>query len=105
MSHPEDSLRLGVNHYQAGGVVKPHMHIPLERQLVNTLEVLHIDYGATTLVIYDDDRQPFYDTVLGAGDTVVLMRGGHGLTILDETRLIEVKQGPYLGPAKDKVVF
>jgi hypothetical protein len=105
VSRPEDSLQLGVNHYAAGGTVKPHMHLPLERQLINTLEVLHIDSGAAALVLYDEEKRAFYETQLVAGDTVVLMRGGHGLQILQETRIIEVKQGPYLGPAKDKVVF
>ena len=105
VSRPEDSLQLGVNHYPAGGQVKPHVHLPLERQLINTLEVLHIDSGAAALVLYDDEKRPFYETQLVAGDTVILIRGGHGLQIQQETRIIEVKQGPYLGPAKDKVLF
>ncbi len=105
VSRPEDSLQLGVNHYTKGTLVKPHIHLPLERMLTNTLEILHIDSGASTLVLFDDTRQKFYETELNSGDTVVLLRGGHALKILDQTRIIEVKQGPYLGPDKDKVVF
>ena len=43
--------------------------------------------------------------MLTHGDTVVLLRGGHALMIMDRTRIVEVKQGPYMGPQKDKVFF
>lgn len=105
VSRNDDSLQLGVNHYKAGARIKPHMHLPVERMLGNTLEVLHIDSGATSLEIFDEDKQKFYTTQLGAGDTVLLIRGGHALTIAADTRIVEVKQGPYLGPEKDKVTF
>ena len=105
VSRDDDSLQLGVNHYKKGVRIKPHMHLPVERLLSNTLEVLHIDYGATSLEIFDENKERFYVTTLNAGDTVLLIRGGHALTIADDTRIVEVKQGPYLGAAKDKVTF
>jgi hypothetical protein len=105
VSRNDDSLQLGVNHYKKGGRVNPHMHLPIERLLINTLEVLHIDQGAVSLELFDEGKQRFYATELRAGDTVVLIRGGHALSILDDTRIVEVKQGPYLGPEKDKFTF
>jgi hypothetical protein len=33
------------------------------------------------------------------------MKGGHGFKVLEPTRIIEVKQGPYLGESRDKVFF
>ena len=105
VSRNDDSLQLGVNHYKAGVRIKPHMHLPVERLLSNTLEVLHIDTGSTSLEIFDEQKEKFYVTQLQAGDTVLLIRGGHALTITDDTRIVEVKQGPYLGADKDKVTF
>ena len=35
---------------------------------------------------------------------ILLAYGGHGLTMLEESELIEVKQGPYAGEA-DKTRF
>ena len=40
--------------------------------------------------------------VLGAGDVILLVSGGHGFTVLEEVEMIEVKQGPYSGDADKK---
>ncbi len=44
------------------------------------------------------------EQLLGEGDAVVLVRGGHGFQVLEDLEMIEVKQGPYMGE-KDKVRF
>jgi hypothetical protein len=105
VSRDEDELQLGVNHYAAGAKVRGHEHPPLARALERTLEVLHIDGGACRLWLYDDARQPIHETRLVAGDTVMFLEGGHSLEFDEATRIIEVKQGPYLGAAKDKVLY
>lgn len=40
--------------------------------------------------------------ILEAGDTILLVSGGHGFTVLEEVEMIEVKQGPYSGEADKK---
>ena len=35
------------------------------------------------------------------GDTIILLADGHGFNILEDTKMIEVKQGPYLSQAED----
>jgi hypothetical protein len=99
------SLQVGINHYAAGAVIRPHYHLPVERALKDTLEVLHIDGGACRMKLFDQKQESFYETELRSGDTVILMMGGHGFEVIEPTRIIEVKQGPYAGPAKDKVFF
>ncbi len=99
------SLQVGVNHYAAGAKIRPHYHLPVDRALKDTLEVLHIDSGSCRMKLYDTDQKAFYETELTPGDTVVLLKGGHGFEVMRPTRIIEVKQGPYTGPEKDKVFF
>lgn len=98
----EDSLQVGVNHYEAGAVIRPHVHLPLRRSVMAAVEVLVIESGACELTLFDSRHKPFHQTVLQTGDTVFLRRGGHGLKVLDRCRIIEVKQGPYFGPESDK---
>jgi len=46
-----------------------------------------------------------YDTGFeaGAGDVVILLRGGHGYDIIEDgTQVLEVKNGPYLGAEADR---
>jgi hypothetical protein len=41
---------------------------------------------------------------LNRGDVILLAFGGHGFEMLEESEIIEVKQGPYAGEA-DKTRF
>ena len=105
VSENTDSMQVGVNHYESGANIRAHFHLPVERALSDTLEVLHFDSGACLMAIYDENQKKFFETQVSGGDTVVLMKGGHGFKVLEPTRIIEVKQGPYLGQSRDKVFF
>jgi hypothetical protein len=105
VSEDKDSMQVGVNHYKAHTIAKPHFHPPLERQVFSTVEVLHIDSGEAVLQLYDDDQRRLHKTVVGAGDTIILLAGGHALEFSKDTRIVEVKQGPYFGREKDKIFF
>ena len=43
-------------------------------------------------------------TILNKGDVVLLAFGGHGFEMIEESEIIEIKQGPYAGEM-DKVRF
>ena len=51
---------------------------------------------------YTEDRAYLSSSVVEAGDVLLLASGGHGFTMLEQTEMIEVKQGPYAGD-RDKV--
>jgi hypothetical protein len=53
---------------------------------------------------YGKDQRYLESRELEAGDTIMLVSGGHGFEVLEEIAMIEVKQGPYSGDA-DKTVF
>jgi hypothetical protein len=40
--------------------------------------------------------------VLNSGDTILLASGGHGFEMLEDTEMLEIKQGPYSGVTNDK---
>jgi hypothetical protein len=42
--------------------------------------------------------------LLGPGDVILLISGGHGFEVLEELNMVEVKQGPYAGDS-DKTQF
>ena len=45
-----------------------------------------------------------FSKILKKGDIILLINGAHGFKIMQNTRLIEVKQGPY-NPKTDKEKF
>jgi hypothetical protein len=84
--------------------IPAHTHLPVPRSLRGTQEVLIIQSGSMTVDIYDKEHNLVSSEIASSGDVVILISGGHGFTMIDDCRFIEVKQGPYV-PGKDKEVF
>lgn len=85
-------------------VIDPHVHNPVLRHVELTQEVLLIKSGKVRVDFYNQDRAYFESRILNAGDVILLAHGGHGFTMLEESEIIEVKQGPYAGE-QDKIRF
>lgn len=96
-------LQLGVNFYQGGETIAPHTHLSRDIRITQIQEVLVIGHGAVRLRLYNEAKAQVSETRLARGDVVLLITGGHGLDILEDTKIIEVKQGPYDGRVKDKI--
>jgi hypothetical protein len=60
--------------------------------------------GRLRVDFYDEDQRYLESRVLGPGDVILLIQGGHGFEVLEEVEMIEVKQGPYVGE-QDKTRF
>ena len=76
-------------------VIEKHFHPNQHRNIKNTSEVLVLLDGSIEVTIYDDNLELVASQIINSGDTVALMSGGHGLKLLEESKFIEVKQGPY----------
>lgn len=94
---PELELQVGFVVYQTGGVIPPHRHVPITRSIDRTCEVIVVRKGRCEVDIYNDDRQVVATRELCAGDLVIIVSGGHGFRMVEDTILLEVKQGPYFG--------
>lgn len=100
----DSSQQLGYMNRETGYVVQPHFHKPLRKEVHMTQEVLLLRSGSCRLDLYGDENKVKISTVLKQGDVVLLAAGGHGLVMLEQTEIIEIKQGPYSGD-DDKVRF
>ena len=100
VTRPELNLQVGFIVYPAGGEVQPHAHRPVDRRIVGTSEVLIVKRGRLVVDVYNDENQLVASPVLETGDLIVVMGHGHGCRMLEDTVLLEVKQGPYLGPGE-----
>jgi hypothetical protein len=94
---PEFTHQLGFVVYPAGGAVKPHLHRSMERSITGTSEVLLIKKGRCEVDIYSNMKELVATRELREGDILLLVDGGHGFRMLEDTVLVEVKQGPYTG--------
>lgn len=102
---PDNALQLGLHSYPDGKELQPHVHLPSERTHQFAQEFLHVLKGCVQVDFYDDRRRPVCSRVLTAGDSLLLVAGGHGFRFLQPTEMIEVKSGPYVGAERDKSKF
>jgi len=93
----EYKQQVGFVVYPAGGEVARHVHRQLERQIFGTSEVLVVKQGRCEMDVYNDDRECIAIRELKQGDVLIMVAGGHGFRMLEDTVLLEVKQGPYTG--------
>ena len=87
-----------------GTKIAPHVHNLVSRHVLYTQEVLFIREGRVKVNLYSSARQFIGSHILESGDVILLCGGGHSFEMMEETSMIEVKQGPYAGEA-DKIRF
>ena len=85
-------------------VIPPHVHNPVKREVSYTQEVLFIKSGKVRVDYFSEDKNYLESRILNQGDVVLLSGGGHGFYMLEDSEIIEVKQGPYAGD-RDKTRF
>jgi quercetin dioxygenase-like cupin family protein len=102
---PSFSQQLGYIVYKKGGIIKAHLHREVPREITLTQEVLFIKKGKLIVNLYTTNKKFITSRKLNEGDIIFLCSGAHGFKILEDTEIIEVKQGPYLGKEADKEIF
>jgi mannose-6-phosphate isomerase-like protein (cupin superfamily) len=90
--------------HPTGKIIDPHVHNPVKREVHYTQEVLVIREGKLRADFYDEKQTYIGSRILGSGDVILLIKGGHGFKALENVEMFEVKQGPYAGD-KDKIRF
>lgn len=103
---PSDfSQQLGYLPHKKADVIKSHFHKEIHRKITLTQEVLFIRKGKVVVNLYTANKEYITSRKLNTGDIIFLCSGGHGFKMLEDTEMIEVKQGPYSGKESDKVLF
>lgn len=101
---PTLSQQVAFMRHAAGKKIAPHVHNPVTRQVLYTQETLFIRKGRVKVNLYSSGLEHITSLELRTGDVILLCGGGHSFEMLEETSMIEVKQGPYAGQ-DDKVRF
>ena len=91
------SQQLGYMNRSKGYKIQPHIHNEVERTINYTQEVLFIKKGLVRVDFYKADKTYLKSKVLHTGDVILLSFGGHGFEMLEDSEMIEVKQGPFAG--------
>jgi len=100
----EFSQQLAYMNRPSGYEIQPHVHNAVQREVQFTKEVLFIKSGKVRVDFYDNEKNYLESRILVSGDVILLAFGGHGFEMMEDSEIIEVKQGPYAGEA-DKTRF
>ncbi len=87
-----------------GHKIAAHVHNMITRQVLYTQEVLVIRKGKIKVKLYSSNKKFVCEKILETGDLILLCGGGHSFEMIEETSMIEVKQGPFAGDG-DKTRF
>jgi hypothetical protein len=98
------SQQLGYMNRPKDYVIPPHRHNLVKRDVHLTQEVLFLKSGKIRVDFFDNVQTYIKSIILLKGDVILLSDGGHGFKMLEQSEIIEVKQGPYCGE-QDKVRF
>ena len=105
-SADEEFIQVGIWGYDDDKSIQPHAHNEVERTVAWTQEALYVRSGAVRCHVYDLTLDHVTDLDARAGDILVLLRGGHGYTVLEPgTQVLEIKNGPYVGADRDRFRF
>ena len=104
LSSEEEYIQARSIFFSRNEEVKAHKHLEIDKVGKLTQEVLVIIGGELEANYYDVDNSFIKKIILKDGDCSVTFRGGHSFKALtDNTKLYEIKNGPYYGKEKDKV--
>ena len=101
----KDLLQVGFLNHKKKHIIKSHIHLKKKRVINYCTEVLIVEEGKVKIKFFDNKNYDIRkDKILDNGDIIILFQGGHGLKILEKSKIIEVKQGPYI-EGKDKKII
>lgn len=97
-----ESLQLITLKHPKGTNLKPHYHRATNVMAKKVQESLWCKKGKVKLTVFGPaPLSPFVqEIVLNEGDSFIVLNGGYGITLLEDSELIEHKNGPFMN---DKV--
>lgn len=101
----KDLLQVGFLNHKKNHIIKSHIHQKKNRVVKYCTEVLLIEEGKVKIKFFDNKSFDIKkDKILNKGDVIVLFQGGHGFKVLKKTKIVEVKQGPYVEDNDKKLI-
>lgn len=102
MTSGSQPLQVMALKHKKGEVVKPHLHAKRLRQIFKTQTCFVVMKGKIKIDIYNNKKKFIKSLPLSAGDFFISLAGGHAITYITNSEVIEIKNGPF---KEDKVII
>ena len=97
-------LQIGLLEHKHGKKVDLHRHPDLRYRVNTTQEMLYIEKGSADVAVTNNRWKVIGELTLTKGDFILFVAGAHSVNIAQGSRIIEVKQGPYPGDKRAKIL-
>ena len=104
--YTENNLDIQVASFnlKEGENIDRHNHYKQNRNIQTTSEVIYVQEGNLEIEIYDNEKNFIDKLSASEGMIIIILDGGHAINIIEDSKFIEIKQGPY-DPENDKERF
>lgn len=100
---PDNPLQVGIHDQKKLLVLPTHSHnVPKPIVVTQIQEVLYVIAGRIRVTIISESNKLLAKKLLSAGDAILLKSQAHKVEFLRNSRVFEIKQGPYPGEAHAK---
>lgn len=105
-SNPEDFLQIGSWNYPSKKILQRHFHRLVNRSVNRTHEIIIVLEGSLKTQIYTLEKEFIKEVIINSFEVGIMLNCGHGYEIIEDgTKVIEIKNGPYMGPEIDRMRF
>ncbi len=101
-SSDEDFIQVGTWNYEKGKTLPLHYHNKFERTSYRTSESVYVVKGKVECNLFTENGEFIEKVVLEEGQLIIQLSQAHEYIILEDSVVLEVKNGPYFGPDKDR---
>lgn len=93
----DDEFQIGLMKRKKGYKVTPHYHEKISRKIKMTSEALFVKKGSVECTLFDkNDKQNGKTFIIKKGDILVIFDSAHKFNFLEDSEIIEIKQGPFI---------
>ena len=98
----EKFIQVGTWNYDENKSLEAHFHNYFERSSFRTQEVVYVIDGKIKCNLYKEDTTFIESLIIDSGMLIIQHEGIHEYEMIQKSKVLEVKNGPYFGPDKDR---
>ena len=102
LTNDESFIQVGTWKYEKGKILDAHYHNTFERKSYITQEVVLVLEGKIICNLYTTNGEFIASEEIRENQLIIQFQGIHEYEILDNSKVLEIKNGPYFGPDKDR---
>ena len=102
LTDDENFIQVGIWNYKKGRRLETHFHNTFSREAMKTNESVYVVEGKIKCNLYFENGDFISSHIINKGEMIIQFNGAHEYFIVEDSVVIENKNGPYFGPEKDR---